>query len=78
MKKYTAVVVGCGGRGRHHIRGFLANPDKFDLVAICDVDAARFRSASEEFNISKTYTNAEDMLSTEKPDVFCFATWFTK
>ena len=74
MKKYTAVIVGCGPRGRHHARGFLANADRFDLVAICDMDADRLKAASDEFGISKTYTDAEGMLSAEKPDVFCFAT----
>lgn len=56
------------------MRGFLANSDRFDLVAICDMDANRLKSASGELNISRTYTDAEEMLSAEKPDVFCFAT----
>ena len=36
MKKHTAVVLGAGSRGRTHIHAFLANSDRFDLVAARD------------------------------------------
>ncbi len=74
MKKYTVTLVGCGGRGRIHLQGFLANADRFDVVAICDLDAEKLKSRAKEFGIEKTYTDAEEMLAIEKPDVFCFST----
>lgn len=74
MHKYSVVLVGCGPRGQQHAKAFLENSDRFNLVALCDKDSERLQSLSSILNIPKTYTNAEDMLSGEKPDVFCFAT----
>lgn len=74
MKRYTVGIVGCGGRGRIHLGGFLANKDRFNVTAICDIDAEKLKSRAQEFGIQKTYTDADKMLATEKPDVFCFST----
>ncbi len=74
MHKYSVVLVGCGGRGRDHAEAFLKNSDRFNLLALCDKDKERLHSLSSILNIPKTYTNAEVMLSSEKPDVLCFAT----
>ncbi len=74
MKKYTVGIVGCGTRGRNHLQGFLANADRFEVVAICDLDTEKLKSRAKEFSIEKTYTDAEEMLAIEKPDVFCFST----
>ncbi len=74
MSRYSVALLGCGPRGRDHAEAFLKNSDRFNLVALCDKDRERLQSVSSILNISKTYTNAEDMLSSEKPDVFCFAT----
>ncbi len=52
----------------------MANVDRFDVVAICDLDAEKLKSRAKEFGIEKTYTDAEEMLAIEKPDVFCFST----
>lgn len=74
MKKYSVALLGCGPRGRDHAEAFLKNSDRFNLLALCDKDRERLQSVSSILNISKTYTDAEEMLSSEKPDVFCFAT----
>lgn len=74
MHKYSVALLGCGSRGRAHAEAFVNNSDRFNLVALCDKDSERLQSLSSTLNIPKTYTNAEVMLSGEKPDVFCFAT----
>ena len=74
MARYKVAQVGCGGRGKVHIDAFLKNADRFDLAAVCDLDAERLRAAAEKFDIAKTYTDAEEMLAAERPDVFCFVT----
>lgn len=74
MKRYTVALVGCGARGKIHLEGFLANPDRFNVVAICDIDAEKLKLRAQEFSIRKTYTDADEMLALEKPDVFCFST----
>jgi predicted dehydrogenase len=74
MPKHTIALVGCGSRGAMHARGILANPQRFDLVAVCDMDAERLDAVARQFNIRRTYTDANAMLAIEQPDVLCFAT----
>ena len=72
--RHTVAIVGCGPRGLAHAKALQETADRFDLVAICDKDAERLQSASAEVGVSKTYTDADEMLSKERPEVFCFAT----
>ena len=74
MPRHTVAIAGCGSRGRHHAEAFLANPDRFDLVAVCDLDEARLQAVSSALGIGTTYTDADRMLAAEQPDVFCFCT----
>src|SRR5438445_391747 len=74
MHRYRSVLVGCGGRGQSHARGLLANPDRFELVALCDQDDARLGALAAKLGISRGYADAEAMLAAERPDVLCFAT----
>ncbi|MCZ7451281.1 Gfo/Idh/MocA family oxidoreductase [Agrobacterium rhizogenes] len=74
MSKYSVVLAGCGRRGAFHAEGFTANADRFDLKAICDLDAERANALAERFNVKNIYADVDTMLATEKPDIFCFAT----
>ena len=74
MPRYITVLVGCGGRGAMHARALQANADRFDLVAVCDVDRDRLMPLAQQYGIEKTYTDADTMLRVEQPDVLCFAT----
>ena len=79
MKRYKAVVVGCGPRGRDHAKCFLKNSERFELAAICDQDGARLETTHGELKASpwnatvKGYKDAKEMIERERPDVFCFA-----
>ena len=75
MKRYKAVVLGGGWRGKAHIRAFLANADRFDLVAVCDANTELMKNSLKEIGATiPIYGDAEEMLKQEKPEVFCFAT----
>jgi len=74
MGKYRVAQVGCGYRWRKHVEGFQRNPDRFELVAICDLNQERLDAVAKDYGIERKYTNAEEMLATERPDVFCFVT----
>ena len=74
MHRYRSVLVGCGGRGQSHALGLLANPDRFELVALCDQDDARLGALAAQLGISRGYADADAMLAAERPDVLCFAT----
>lgn len=73
-KKYKVCLVGCGERGAFHAEGFQKNSDRFELVAVCDLNVERLNAFAKKFGIERTYTDAEQMLAEHLPDVFCFAT----
>ncbi len=75
MNRYRVAQVGCGGRGVVHLDSWLKNPDRFEIVAVCDIDAEKMQQAVSGLGISPAqYTDAGKMLSEAKPDVFCFST----
>ncbi len=70
--KYRVLVVGMGKRGMHHASAFQAN-EKFEVAGICDVDKDRLSAAAAKFG-GVAGTNAYEVASSVKPDVFCFCT----
>ncbi len=70
----TVAVVG-GGIGRSHIvEGYLPNPDKFKLLAICDLDPARMNGLADEFGIPRRTANFDDLLAMEDLDIIDICT----
>ena len=73
MSNLRVAVIGCGGRGRGHLK-ILSQFDDTDLVAVCDpVEAAR-NDAADQFNISNRYESIEALLDTETLDAIFVAT----
>ncbi|HTT19798.1 MAG TPA: Gfo/Idh/MocA family oxidoreductase [Candidatus Sulfotelmatobacter sp.] len=70
--KYRVVVVGMGKRGMHHALAFQAN-GRFEVAGVCDVDKDRLNAASTKFGCAAG-TDAFEVASAVKPDVFCFCT----
>jgi len=69
---YRVVVVGMGKRGMHHALAFQAN-GRFEVAGVCDVDKDRLGAASAKFG-GIAGTDAFQVASAVKPDVFCFCT----
>jgi predicted dehydrogenase len=67
------MVVGVGKRGMHHATAFQANP-RFEVVGLCDIDAARLSAAAAKLGNPATGTDAAALAKQIKPDVFCFCT----
>ena len=57
-KIWTVAVAGCG-IGRGHIEGYRSHPDKFRVVALCDVDERRLAAVGDEFAIANRTTSFE-------------------
>ncbi len=65
-----ATIAGCGFIApKKHIPAFLKLKDKVELVAVCDLNENAAKQIAERFNIRKFYTNFNDMLAIEKPDI---------
>jgi len=72
VAKYTAAVIGCGGRGRAHADAYRLI-DRAEVVACADLDPARAEALAKRFGI-KPYTDAAEMLDAEKPDLIHITT----
>lgn len=70
--RHKVVVVGLGKRGTHHADAFRANP-RFELAGVCDVDSARLQAATAKYGVTGS-TDAHQLASELRPDVFCFCT----
>ena len=60
-------IVGCGGRGRGHMR-VLHTFDDVELTAVCDPFASSRDQAGEEFGVAGRYETVEAMLDAEDLD----------
>ncbi|GMV78844.1 MAG: hypothetical protein AMXMBFR7_00280 [Planctomycetota bacterium] len=74
MAKLRVGLIGCGGRGRAHARGYAAAPD-VELAACADLYPETAQKAAAEFKIPKTYTDYKEMLERERLDVVSIALW---
>ncbi|TME26044.1 MAG: Gfo/Idh/MocA family oxidoreductase, partial [Chloroflexi bacterium] len=53
-------VVGAG-IGTAHIRGYAGVPERFEVVALCDIDADRARPIAEEHHIPRLVTDLAEL-----------------
>jgi predicted dehydrogenase len=68
MEKLTGVLIGCGAIAREHL-AVLANLDKVEIVAVCDISSARGEAAAERFGIARSYTSHRDLIADLRPDL---------
>lgn len=64
MANIPVGLIGCGGRGRGHVRALHALED-VELVAICDPVAANREQVGDEWGIERRYATIEAMLDAE-------------
>ena len=67
MSNVRVGIVGCGNRGRGHIRILKGFPD-VDIVAVCDPIAAGRQAASEEYGIDEQYDSVDEMVESAELD----------
>ncbi|HYZ41364.1 MAG TPA: Gfo/Idh/MocA family oxidoreductase [Stellaceae bacterium] len=70
---WTVAVAGCG-IGRGHIEGYKQHPDKFRVVALCDVDEGRRTAAGDEFAIARRTNSFDELLRIDDVDVIDICT----
>lgn len=73
MSNLRVAVIGCGGRGRGHMK-ILSEFDDTDLAAVCDpVEAAR-NNAADAFSVPNRYESIDELLDSETLDAIFVAT----
>ena len=74
MAKYKAGVIGCGGRGRAHARGWAAS-EEVDLVACADPFEEPREKFAGEFGVARAYEDYREMLEKEDLSFVSVCTW---
>ena len=67
-ERLRVAVVGVG-IGRSHLRGYREVADRFDVVAVCDIDAERARLVAEEHGVSRVATDLAELVRIDDVDV---------
>ncbi|MCA9432733.1 MAG: Gfo/Idh/MocA family oxidoreductase, partial [Candidatus Omnitrophica bacterium] len=77
MRELKVNIIGTGIMGTAAANTLSRNP-KAKLTAIADKTEDRRKQAEKEFELEKSYSDYEEMLDNEKPDVAFIATpdWF--
>ena len=70
---YKSAMLGCGGRARGHADAYRF-VKRGKLTAICDMHKERLDKFGDEFGISSRYTDLNEMLEKENPDVLHIVT----
>lgn len=67
-------LIGCGRISPNHIAAAIAN--NLDIIGLCDVDIANVNEKVEKFTLDRIhrYSDYNQMLETEKPDLVAIAT----
>ena len=69
MSIKRVAIVGCGIGRSHIVEGYLPHPEKFKVVAICDLNEERLREIGDEFDIAKRTTSFADVLDDASVDI---------
>ena len=70
---YKTAMLGCGGRARGHADAYRF-VKRGKLAAICDMNTELLNKFGDDFGISSRYTDLDEMLKKEKPDVLHIVT----
>lgn len=73
-KTLTVAVVGCGIGRAHIVEGYLTNPGRFRVLAVCDLDSARLDALAAEFGIERKTTVFDDLLAMDDIDIIDICT----
>jgi len=74
MPKLTAAIIGCGGRGTEHAKGFAASQD-IEIVAVVDPKVEARERVAKAYNVKHAYASHEEMFAAHRPDIVSVCTW---
>ena len=75
QRPYRAAIIGCGGRGRAHMPGLLAD-DRVQVVALADANDEAAQKFRTDFSLEATiFSGYVDLLANESLDVVVIALW---
>ncbi|HET6160246.1 MAG TPA: Gfo/Idh/MocA family oxidoreductase [Dongiaceae bacterium] len=70
MERTALAVIGCGFFAQNHLHAWTdLAPKGVEIVAVCDVDEAKARTAADKFGIKRWYKDAETLFHEPKLDL---------
>lgn len=72
-RKIRLALVGCGRISKNHLDAIKNNSNDIELIALCDRNLERAKSAAEQFSASY-YSELSELITKEKPDIISLAT----
>ncbi len=70
---FKCAILGCRGRARAHAKAY-ESIARGKAVAICDMNEEALNEFGDEFDINQRYTDIDQMLEKEKPDLLHIVT----
>jgi predicted dehydrogenase len=68
-------VIGCGFFAKNHLHAWQdLGQEGAELIAVCDIDAEKAKTAATEFNVPRWYTHLGDLLAAERPGLIDIVT----
>lgn len=74
MEKLKIGIIGTGSISESHIAAYLKN-NNVELYAFCDLNEKRLKYMAEKYNVQRTYTDMNEMLSLKEIDAVSVCTW---
>ncbi|MFI5011113.1 MAG: Gfo/Idh/MocA family protein [Hyphomicrobiales bacterium] len=68
-KIWNVAVIGCGIGRAHIAEGYARLPDKFSVLALCDLNAERLAAVAKEFSIPRRTPSFDEVLRMEDVDI---------
>ncbi|SFV28496.1 Predicted dehydrogenase [Devosia crocina] len=72
--KLRVGIVGCGAGRTHLVEGYTPNSDRFDVLALCDLDPRRLAAVADEFGIGRRTLDFAELLAMDDIDVIDICT----
>lgn len=69
MKQWRVAIIGTGGAVKSHLEALVAAGGRVAVVAAVDIVGERARGVCEEYGIPRWYTDAQEMLDRERPEL---------
>jgi len=70
----NVAIIGCGIGRLHLAEGYANHRDKFRVLALCDIDAARLDKLGAEFGVTRLSTSFDEILSMDDVEVIDICT----
>ncbi|GGA87045.1 oxidoreductase [Brucella endophytica] len=73
-KRYRVGIIGCGIGRSHIVEGYAPHGDKFEVVALCDLDEARLNSVADEFSVPRRTVSSDELIAMPDIDIIDICT----